>query len=239
MRWLKKRRVARESASTHSLQVSQQMALPVCEETWAVRLLDVDDCTGDAIDSQGFASLDGLVSSLERNDRHVWPWRHSIRVAEQAGTIARVLGLNDEQQEALRVASLLHDVGKVGVPVSILQKPGSLTLDEAEIMKQHVVMGSTMISQHLPDLPGAREAVASHHECWDGTGYPAGLRGTDLPLLGRILAVAEAYSAMTSDQPYRAALSEEEAVDELERASGTQFDPEIVRVFATCLRSKE
>jgi HD-GYP domain-containing protein (c-di-GMP phosphodiesterase class II) len=156
-------------------------------------------------------------------------------VAERTAEIAQAVRLGKGEQEALRVASLLHDVGKIGVPDRILRKPGVLDSQETEYMKQHSLIGSTMIGQHLPGHAQVREAVASHHERWDGSGYPAGLRGADIPLLGRILAVADAYSAMTTDRPYRAALTAHEALMELTRGSGTQFDPELVRVFVASL----
>jgi HD-GYP domain-containing protein (c-di-GMP phosphodiesterase class II) len=136
------------------------------------------------------------------------------------------------------VAALLHDVGKIGVPDRILRKPGALTREEVEFMDQHSLIGSMMIAQHLPDLAEVREAVVSHHERWDGSGYPGRLHGTDIPLLGRILAVADAYSAMITDRPYRAALGHNEAIAQLVKGSGTQFDPGIVRVFVECLSAE-
>jgi diguanylate cyclase (GGDEF)-like protein/putative nucleotidyltransferase with HDIG domain len=188
---------------------------------------------GEAVDAQAFSTLDSLVSAVDNKDHYTR--RHSAQVAEQTAAVARALGLSKEQQEMLRVAALLHDVGKIGVPDRILRKPGALTLDEIEFMNQHSLIGSMMIAQHLPDLIEVREAVVSHHERWDGTGYPARLRGTEIPAFGRILGVADAYSAMTTDRPYRAALDAREALAELVKGSGTQFDPEIVRVFVSCL----
>jgi diguanylate cyclase (GGDEF)-like protein/putative nucleotidyltransferase with HDIG domain len=188
---------------------------------------------GDAVDSQAFSTLDALVSAVDNKDHYTR--RHSAQVAEQSSAIARALGLSEERQEMLRVAALLHDVGKIGVPDRILRKPGGLTLDEIEFMNQHSLIGSMMIAQHLPDLVEVREAVLSHHERWDGKGYPAQLRGEGIPVLARILGVADAYSAMTTDRPYRAALDPRKALAELSQGSGTQFDPEIVRIFVSCL----
>jgi diguanylate cyclase (GGDEF)-like protein/putative nucleotidyltransferase with HDIG domain len=189
--------------------------------------------SGETVDSGAFSTLDALVSAVDNKDHYTR--RHSAQVAEQTAAIARSLGFSKEKQEVLRVASLLHDVGKIALPDRILRKPGALTSEEAEAMKQHSLIGSMMIAQHLPDLDDVREAVASHHERWNGTGYPAGLQGRDIPPLGRILAVADAHSAMTTDRPYRAALSRQEAIAELMRGSGSQFDPEVVRVFVGCL----
>jgi len=188
---------------------------------------------GEGVDAGAFSTLDALVSAVDNKDHYTR--RHSAQVAEQTAAVARALGFSKERQEMLRVASLLHDVGKIGVPDRILRKPGALTLEEVEFMNQHSLIGSMMIAQHLPDLTEVREAVVSHHERWDGSGYPAQLHGTQIPLFGRILGVADAYSAMTTDRPYRAALGGREAISELIKGSGMQFDPDVVRVFVSCL----
>jgi diguanylate cyclase (GGDEF)-like protein/putative nucleotidyltransferase with HDIG domain len=191
---------------------------------------------GEHIDVSGFSTLDALVSAVDNKDHYTR--RHSAHVAEQSAAIVKSLGFGKERQEVLRVAALLHDVGKIGLPDRILRKPGALTPEEEEAVRQHSLLGSLMVSQHLPDLDEVREAVASHHERWDGTGYPAELKGRDIPLLGRILAVADAYSAMITDRPYRAGLSIETTIGELRKGSGTQFDPEVVRVFLGCLEEQ-
>jgi diguanylate cyclase (GGDEF)-like protein len=188
--------------------------------------------SGEAIDSRAFSTLDSLVSAVDNKDHYTR--RHSAQVAEHTAVMAKALGLDSEQQEALAVASLLHDVGKIGVPDRILRKPGSLTDKELDYMRQHPLIGSMMISQHLPESGEVKEAVASHHERWDGLGYPARLREREIPLLARILAVADAYSAMTTDRPYRAAAPAGEAIERLVEGSGTQFDPDLVRVFVAC-----
>jgi diguanylate cyclase (GGDEF)-like protein/putative nucleotidyltransferase with HDIG domain len=187
---------------------------------------------GETIDASGFSTLDALVSAVDNKDHYTR--RHSAHVAEQAAAIVKCLGFSKERQDVLRVAALLHDVGKIGLPDRILRKPGALTSEEEEAVRQHSLLGSLMISQHLPELDEVREAVVSHHERWNGMGYPAQLSGRNIPLLGRILAVADAYSAMITDRPYRAGLSREQAIEELTKGSGTQFDPEVVRVFLTC-----
>jgi diguanylate cyclase (GGDEF)-like protein/putative nucleotidyltransferase with HDIG domain len=193
--------------------------------------------SGEAVDSRAFSTLDSLVSAVDNKDHYTR--RHSAQVAEHTALIATRLGLTAEQHETLRVASLLHDVGKIGVPDRILRKPGSLTPKEQEYMRQHPMIGSMMISQHLPESTDVRDAVASHHERWDGTGYPAYLRGEEIPLLSRILAVADAYSAMTTDRPYHAALDSQSAVDRLVKGSGIQFDPDVVTAFIACLNPAE
>jgi diguanylate cyclase (GGDEF)-like protein/putative nucleotidyltransferase with HDIG domain len=192
--------------------------------------------SGDTVDSQAFNTLDGLVNTVDNKDHYTR--RHSAEVAEHSAAIASSLGFSAERQEALRVAALLHDVGKIALPDRILRKPGALTPEETEAVKRHSLIGSMMIAQHLPELTEVREGVLSHHERWDGTGYPARLCGLDIPLLGRILAVADSYSAMTTDRPYRAALTVPQAIAELKRGSGTQFDPQVVPVFVGCLDLK-
>jgi diguanylate cyclase (GGDEF)-like protein len=188
---------------------------------------------GDAVDSRAFSTLDSLVSAVDNKDHYTR--RHSAEVAEHTSAVAVILGLGQDEREALRVAALLHDVGKIGVPDQILRKPGRLTAKELEYMRQHPLIGSMMIAQHLPDSGDVREAVACHHERWDGTGYPGRLRGPAIPRLARILAVADAYSAMTTDRPYHAALSSQDAAAKLVEGSGTQFDPEVVEAFVASL----
>ncbi len=134
----------------------------------------------------------------------------------------------------IRAGSLLHDVGKIGIPDRILRKPGRLTQEEWAIVKGHPTLGEALI-QTMPDLGGVHEVVVGHHEHFDGSGYPKGLKGSDIPLPARILAVADAYSAMVSDRPYRKALSRDEAVAELRNGAGTAFDPDVVSAFIRCL----
>ncbi len=191
---------------------------------------------GEVIDATGFSTLDALVSAVDNKDRYTR--NHSAHVAEYAGMIVESLGFSKDKQETLRVAALLHDVGKIGLPDRILRKPGRLTPEEEDAVRQHSLLGSLMVSQHLAGNDEVREAVLHHHERWDGSGYPAQLTGRNISMLGRILAVADAYSAMTTDRPYRAGLPLEVALGELTRGSGSQFDPEVVRVFLTCFDIK-
>jgi diguanylate cyclase (GGDEF)-like protein/putative nucleotidyltransferase with HDIG domain len=179
-----------------------------------------------------FNVLDGLVTAVDNKDGYTR--LHSDEVARYAGMIARELGLPEEVQRKLNLAALLHDVGKIGVPDEILRKPARLTASEFDIVRQHAVLGA-MIVQQLPEADEIRSAVVSHHESLDGRGYPQGLMGEEIPLLGRILAVADAYSAMTTDRPYRRAFPKERAAEELRAAAGVHFDPEIVRVFLSLL----
>jgi putative nucleotidyltransferase with HDIG domain len=133
-------------------------------------------------------------------------------------------------------AAFLHDIGKMAIPDQILRKPGPLTHEEREVMRTHCSIGYNMVTR-IPFLKEAAEIVLSHQEYFDGTGYPRGLRGEEIPLGARIFAVADALDAMISDRPYRNALSITHARDEIQRCSGTQFDPEVVEIFLSMSES--
>ncbi|GAF78748.1 unnamed protein product, partial [marine sediment metagenome] len=135
-----------------------------------------------------------------------------------------------QSQRALRIAGLLHDLGKIGIPDHLLRKPGPLTDTERSVMRQHVLLTERIVGG-VPQLTDVLAAAANHHERYDGSGYPRGLKGEEIPLLGRILAIADAFSAMTMDRPYRKALSWSTAVQELRQNTGTQFDPAMVEAF--------
>ena len=160
--------------------------------------------------------------------------RHTERVATTAELLASKLGLEPERIWRIRRAAPLHDVGKIGIPDKILLKPGKLTADEFEVIKTHTVIGGRILCEsRFPILQTATEIAFTHHERWDGTGYPAGLLRTTIPIAGRIVAVADAFDAMTHARPYKAAFSVEHAVAEIKRCSGTQFDPQVVAAFMT------
>jgi HD-GYP domain-containing protein (c-di-GMP phosphodiesterase class II) len=155
---------------------------------------------------------------------------HAARVTALAEAIAGRLGWDDERVRLLRVGGAVHDVGKLAVPAGVLRKRGPLTDDEVEQIRKHPAAGARILRLIRP-LRRAVGGVLYHHERWDGRGYPTGRAGHAIPDEARVLAVADAYDAMTSDRPYRPALPPEEAVEELERCAGTQFDPEVVRAF--------
>lgn len=155
---------------------------------------------------------------------------HGSRIADLCYEMSHHLGLGSSQHDEMRLLGLLHDIGKVGIQDSILQKPGPLTAAEWVEMKKHPAIGCR-IAQSIYELAPIAEYILSHHERWDGTGYPQGLQGEAIPLLVRLLAVADAYDAMTQPRPYRAAMSSDAAVAEIVRCSGTQFDPAIVDAF--------
>jgi putative nucleotidyltransferase with HDIG domain len=159
--------------------------------------------------------------------------RHSQTVGRYAEEIARELGLPSDRVERLRAAGVLHDIGKLGVADAVLQKPGALTDDEWADMRRHPELGARILDHaNLRDISGW---VLAHHERIDGRGYPHGLAGEQIPLEARILAVADAYEAMTADRPYRTALGHDAARDQLRECSGTQFDPRVVDAFLRVL----
>jgi HD-GYP domain-containing protein (c-di-GMP phosphodiesterase class II) len=159
---------------------------------------------------------------------------HMRRVSRYSMAIADAIGLSESRIERIGFAAQLHDVGKLMVPASIITKPGKLTAEEWAEMQTHTTKGRTLLSI-LPALSDARDVAASHHERWDGKGYPDGLAGEHIPLAARIVTLADSYDAMTSNRPYRAALSPEEAAKEVRAASGAQFDPTVVQAFLTVL----
>ncbi len=159
---------------------------------------------------------------------------HSERMAKWAVAVARELGLSESDVEAVRLGALLHDIGKIGVPDHILRKPGRLTDEEWTIVKKHPEVGAEIVAP-VKKLAPVVAIIHSHQERWDGTGYPEGLRGEEIPIGARILAVVDAYSAITDERPYKPARTHEEAVEELRRCAGTQFDPRVVEVFIRVL----
>jgi HD-GYP domain-containing protein (c-di-GMP phosphodiesterase class II) len=140
------------------------------------------------------------------------------------------MGMNKAALNELEMLGLLHDIGKIAIDKEILNKPGRLTKKEWNEVKRHPEIGYRILSS-VNDMAELAEFILAHHERWDGEGYPKGLRGEDIPLQSRVLALADAYDAMTSERAYRRSLSESAAVEELEKNAGTQFDPEIVRIF--------
>lgn len=162
---------------------------------------------------------------------------HGEDVASYAAAVADRLGLAAAEREAVSLGSLLHDVGKIGVSERILAKPGPLSLEEYNVVKLHPRIGHRLVGQ-VPALDDIAASILHHHERFDGGGYPSGLRGEQIPRSARIVAVADAFSAMTADRPYRARMSVEDACEELERNAGTQFDPEVVRAFVQELRTR-
>jgi len=175
-----------------------------------------------------FEIVKALAQAIEAKDPYTHG--HSVRVMEYAVLIAQKLGLPEEEIESLRYAAILHDIGKIGVRGIILNNPDGLTDEEYDEIKKHPLIGEDII-QPIELLQPIRPLIRHHHEWYNGKGYPDGLSGENIPLGARILAVTDAYDAMKSDRPYRKALTEETAIQELKRGSSTQFEPKIVKIF--------
>jgi response regulator RpfG family c-di-GMP phosphodiesterase len=173
-------------------------------------------------------TLDALGAAIDLRDGQTAG--HSRRVALYSMQMLSRMKGTPEQLRTLVMGAWLHDIGKLAIPDSILLKPASLTEAERRIMQRHVQIGYDLVSR-IPFLMDAAEIILTHHERWDGSGYPRGLKGADIPLSGRIFAVADTLDAMTSDRPYRHALPLQTAREEIMRMAGTQFDPHIVRII--------
>ena len=179
-------------------------------------------------------TVTAVANAIEARDPYTRG--HTGRVTALARAIARQMGWSAEQVSSLVVGGLLHDVGKIGVADAILRKPGPLSANEYAEIKTHPEVGRRML-QGISYLESAIPGVLSHHERYDGHGYPSQLSGLEIPLAGRIMAVADAFDAMTSDRPYRRAMSPQIAIAELEQGAGTQFDPEVVTAFVRVWQS--
>ena len=193
----------------------------------AVRTASPDPSRGDET-TTSFNVLEGLVFAIDAKDRYTR--RHSADVARYGAFLAEQLGLDPEVVEAVHSAGLLHDIGKIGIPDALLRKPARLTADEYEVVKQHVALGD-MIVRGVPDFDAVRAGIRHHHERWDGRGYLHALAGEDIPLVARILAVGDAFSAMTTTRPYRKAIDPREALRRLGDAAGSQLDETLVAAF--------
>ncbi len=168
--------------------------------------------------------VNALLAALDARDRYTG--RHSKTVVE----------LSEAARHEVERAALLHDIGKVGIPDSILQKPAALDEAEWELMREHPAIGARIVAS-IPGLTHLAAAVRAEHERWDGAGDPEGLRGTEIPIASRIILACDAYHAMTSDRPYRAAMSEQDARSELARHAGSQFDPHVVAALGRVLEA--
>jgi len=180
-------------------------------------------------------TIEALAEAVDRRDPYTF--QHSQRVTEYVKKIAERLNLSPAEIESLVWAASIHDLGKIGVPEGILLKPGHLDNDEWRVVRKHSAVGTDIVAR-ISFHPTARDIIRHHHEWFDGSGYPNGIGGDRIPLGARIVAVADAFEAMTSDRPYRPALSYQAAVAELEAGKGTQFDPAIVDTFLTILKEE-
>jgi len=174
------------------------------------------------------STLNSLAKILDARDPHTS--QHSTRVTNLSMALADVIRLPDDEKDVLYIAASLHDIGKVGIPDSILLKPDKLTDEEFMIIKRHPDIGADILKPIVP-MYRETEVIRNHHERYDGRGYPSGIAGENIPLLSRIITLADSYDAMTSDRPYRKGLPTDKAVEEITRCMGSQFDPGLARIF--------
>ncbi|NMC96746.1 MAG: HD-GYP domain-containing protein, partial [Deltaproteobacteria bacterium] len=176
----------------------------------------------------------GILIALTRAIDAKSPWTagHSERVTKFAEAIGHNLHFNEDEMRALTISAILHDIGKIAVPEQILDKPGKLTDEEFAVVKKHPQAGADIISS-IPSYESILEGIVHHHERWDGKGYPKGLHEKDIPLIARIICIADVYDALTEDRPYRRAWSRTEVRQFFEEQKGKMFDAELVDVFLT------
>lgn len=196
------------------------------------RLTDGLTLANDHLESANLSFAAALVATLDARDRYTAG--HSASVAIYSRDIAKRMGLSEDDQQRVYLCGLVHDLGKIGLPPGLLEKTGALTLDERRQMQEHPAIGERILSK-VADYKDVARIVRCHHERIDGNGYPDSLIGDDIPLLSRIIAVADAYNAMTSDRPYRDAMPSRVARLRLAQAVETQFDTSVVAAFEALL----
>ncbi len=182
------------------------------------------------------STVKSIVNAIEAKDKYTRG--HSERVTKYSIMLAKYLRFDDEFIERIQLAALLHDVGKIGIDESILGKPGKLTDSEYKEIQKHPGIGESIIKP-ISELKDILPGIRNHHERWDGHGYPDGLKEDEIPLMGRIIALADTYDAMTSDRPYRKGLPHKVAIAEIKKCAGTQFDPSLAKAFINMFRKKE
>jgi putative two-component system response regulator len=209
----------------------ENLELKVKERTFALE--NALRALGEAHDKIKEAHLEiiyRLSLAAEFRDNHTAS--HLWRISEFSRVIARAAGMSDEEGETIRVASIMHDIGKIGIPDSILLKPGRLGIEEFNTIKKHPIIGGEILSSSDSDFLQVAEAIAlTHHERYDGTGYPEGLERENIPIWGRIVAVADVFDALTSKRAYKPSFSKEEAYQLIKEGAGKHFDPDIVEAF--------
>lgn len=219
--------VVKRALEHHDLVVAKQRYENHLEELVEQRTAELDRALN-SLEGAYRSTLKALTAALETRDSETHG--HSERVVTYSLRLGREYGLNSDEMKALEFGSLLHDIGKIGVPDSILRKPAKLTEEEWVRMREHPLHGQQIL-RGIEFLQGAARVVAQHHEQWDGSGYPVGLRGEDIDICARIFAVADAFDAITSDRVYRRGKPYEAASQELDDWAGRQFDPKVVEAF--------
>lgn len=229
--------IKKEPSPSGGVQYILQRAVPIFEKGKLVNVLEIvvdrteQEMLKDQLEKDFLDTIEILVSLIELHDGYTGGHSHSVR--EISVRLAKEMGLAEEEIKDIEVASVLHDIGKIGIKDSILNKQGKLSEQEFEVIKSHPAAGQNAIKivKRLA-IPGI--IIRHHHERYDGRGYPDGLKGDEIPLGSRILAVADSFDAMTSDRAYRKAMTIEWAFEELVSNKGTQFDPAVVDVFLKC-----
>jgi putative nucleotidyltransferase with HDIG domain len=183
-----------------------------------------------------FQTAESLADAIEKRDPYTGG--HTQRVTLYSMAIAQYLPLEPVEKKWLKIAAVLHDIGKIGIEDQILKKPGQLSPEEYDVIKHHTDLGAEIID-HIRQLKEIIPGVKYHHEQINGRGYPNGLKGEDIPLIAKIVSVSDTYDAMTTDRPYRHALTKKAALRELKRCSGTQFDRKVVEAFMKAYRNGE
>ena len=180
--------------------------------------------------------IDTAITVLAAKDPHIK--EHGERLQNLAKALGKDIGLSESKLQRLKLLALLHDMGKLSTPDSILFKPGKLTEEEWEIIKKHAEDGYK-IAENIPPLVSIARDILHHHERWDGTGYPQGLKGKEIPILSRIISIIDAYDMMLTERSYKKAMTKEEAIEELKENAGTQFDQELVERFIKIIEDKD
>ncbi len=219
--------VVKRALEYHELVVAKRRYENHLEELVEQRTVELDRALN-SLEGAYRSTLKALTAALETRDSETHG--HSERVVTYSLRLGREYGLNSEEMKSLEFGSLLHDIGKIGVPDSILRKPAKLTEEEWVRMREHPLHGQQIL-RGIEFLQGAARVVAQHHEQWDGSGYPVGLRGEEIDVCARIFSVADAFDAITSDRVYRRGKSYEAASQELDDWAGRQFDPKVVEAF--------
>jgi HD-GYP domain-containing protein (c-di-GMP phosphodiesterase class II) len=174
------------------------------------------------------STIHALAATIEARDPYIYG--HSRKVSRYAVALAEAAGLPVEKVSVINTAAMLHDIGKIGVPDEVLNKTGKLDNESWKLIQAHPALSTTIVG-HVASLVASLPAILHHHERWDGLGYPDGLKGSQIPVEARVLAIADAFDAMTSNRPYRSKLSYKKVMQELKQCSGTQFDPELIETF--------
>ena len=201
-------------------------------------LNDFEDAAPATVTPRRAEELHQALQSLVRtvNDHDTYTGGHSCRVATMSGDIARLLGFPKGEIAFMQQAGLVHDIGKIGIPDKVLNKTGPLTPGEHYLVRLHPILGASILSR-MPGMGRLVPVVLHHHECWDGSGYPSGTAGVEVPIESRIILVVDAFDAMTSNRPYGRVLRPDEALAELRKHAGTQFDPMLVDTMHDAFRS--